>query len=44
MNNESNKFVSNFMKKRLTGNIRNSISCNLKTNENETDFLDALKI
>lgn len=44
MNNESNKFVSNFMKNRLTGNIRNSISCNLKTNENETDFLDALKI
>lgn len=44
MNNESNKFVSNFMKNMLTGNIRNSISCNLKTNENETDFLDALKI
>lgn len=44
MNNESNKFVSNLMKNRLTGNIRNSISCNLKTNENETDFLDALKI
>lgn len=42
MNNESNKFVSKFMKNRLTGNIRNSISYNLKTNE--TDFLDALKI
>lgn len=44
MNNESNKFVSNFMKNRLTGNVRNSISCNLKTNENKNDFLDALKI
>lgn len=44
MNNESNKGVSNFMKNMLTGNIRNSISCNLKTNENENDFLDALKI
>lgn len=44
MNNESNKCVSNFMKNMLTGNIRNSISCNLKTNENKTDFLDALKI
>lgn len=44
MNNESNKCVSNFMKNMLRGNIRNSISCNLKTNENETDFLDALKI
>lgn len=44
MNNELNKFVSNFMKNRLMGNVWNSIFCNLKINENENDFLDVFKI